>query len=379
MPDETSSPVVPQGNWSQVVQLVEDYLQRALPQVDKPFIVIKYSLDPEQNDYLDQVRTFVKEHPTRRLLTLMIIAEKDTCTSPIEAHKAADARSWSVQKAVRGIARGGYVITLGWDCIMKPKELNYFVNSSVTRGLYQVGARPWRLISPPVGSNDLDEVLFVGLAHDTDMSQLVGVAFEADGSIIGYSGVRATLSKADFGGLVGQVVGELFNLRQSCLSSPLQRAVVHVPSALEGYAEQLASVLTKNEIACDAVSISFEGGPHLCQPDNDCDTPSHGIAVGNEQIAYLINSYTVKEQLYTNEWALPAPNTVIVKRIAGTTPMRFLAAQVFWFAAIHINAIHRTVDTPMTLDFSDRLRQYVSRSNKDMRPTLADEKVMFWF
>jgi len=379
LPDETSSTVVPTGDWSRISQLAEDYVQHALPQVDKPFTVVKYSLVPDQDDYLDQVKAFVSEYPTRRLLTLMIIPEKDPSVSQTEAGGAAEARSWSVQKAVRSVARGGYVITLGWDCIAKPEELNYFVDNSVTRGLYQIGARPWHLVSPPIGSHDPSEILFIGLAHDTDMSQLTGVAFGADGATIGYSGVRATSSKTDFGGLVGQVVGELFGLRQSYAPSPLQRVVVHVPAAIEGYAEQLTSILVKRGIACDAVSISFSGGPRLCQPGNDSGTPSNGIAVGNEQVAYLINSHTVGEQLHSNKWVLPAPNTVVVRRIAGETPMHLLAAQVFWFAAMHVNAIHRTVDTPMTLDFADRLRQYLGKSKKDMHPTLADEKVMFWF
>lgn len=379
LPDESSSPVVPKGNWLHIREIVDDYIYHALPQVDKPFAVVHYSLDPNQNAFADEIKAFVDKYPGRRLLTLMFGSEKSTHTSRTEAEAIVEQRSWSVQKAVRDFARGGYVITIGWDSILHSLELPYHVNNAVTRGLYQMGARPWRLVSPPIENSNPDEVIFIGLAHDMEFEQLAGVAFNADGTIIGYSGNHVA-STIEYGALVGQVVGELFSLRRTHLSLPLRQVIVHVPVTIERYAKQLATVLKKEGITCNAVSIAPNSGPHLFQNGNKHGTPSLGIAIGNEQIAYLVNTYSIPEKSSTDEGILPAPNIVTVKRLAGEIPMRLLAAQVFWFTAIHINAIHRTVDTPMTLDFADRLCQHIGKgkNKKDMRPTLADDKVMFW-
>lgn len=243
-----------------------------------------------------------------------------------------------------------------------------------------MGARPWRLVSPPIGDYESSEILFVGLAHDRDLSQLAGVGFNADGTIAGYSGLYGGPSlDTDFASLTGKVVGEICSLqRGSGVSRDPRRVIVHVPATIDQYGKQLASVIAKCGIACDAIAISPGSGPHLLQKGNQGGTPSFGIAAGDEHIAYLINTYAIDEKSNTGERIFPAPNTIVVRRIAGEMPMRLLAAQVFWLSAVHINAIHRTVDTPVTLDFADRLRQHIGKTRRSMPPTLGTDRVLFW-
>lgn len=381
LPIPGSSPVIPKVEWEHVIERAERFLAQTLPNVELPVSTVKYPVDGDLNQTIQEVETVVHSGPDRRVLCLMATPGPEARFSTDPKLLAAEKQSRQLNKRLRDLFRGGYAVTVDWDKLQEMSDMPFIINNALLGGLYRLSAQPWKLSNLPFESEPIEAIYFLGLVGDTART-VSGALFDYQGTLVAYGSYPSKSS----GSGQEDSAGEIDRLSQSLLTDGIHRSrpkpihvIVHVSPEMATYAEDIQAVLQALSIPSDIMAIDPNAGPRLWQPANQQGIPSHGIAVGSEtqKIAYLMNTLSLAEKTKRG-YIYPNPNTVTVRQLAGPTSTKALAAHVYWLSVAHINALHRTVDTPVTIAYAQALYEHVSRVRRSMRVTRNYKKTLFW-
>ena len=382
LPIPDSSPVIPKVEWEQVIERAEGFLAQTLPDVELPVSTVEYPVDGDLNQTIQEVEAIVQSDPDRRVLCLMATPGPEARSSTDPKLRAAEKQSFQLNKRLRDLFRGGYTVTVDWDKLQEMSDMPFIVNNALMGGLYRLNAQPWRLCNLPFGSGSIEATYFLGLVSDVETTIVSGVLFDYQGTLVAYGATR--LNHQDRG--KRDSADEIDKLIQSLLTDGIHRSrpepthvIVHVSPEMATYAEHIRAALQALSLPSDIVSVDRNAGSRLWQPANQQGTPSHGIAIGSEaqKIAYLMNTLSLAER--TNRgYIYPNPNVVTVCQLAGSTSVKALSAHVYWLSVAHINTLHRTVDTPVTIAYAQALYDHVSRVRRSMRVTRNYRKTLFW-
>jgi hypothetical protein len=394
VPLSGTSPAIPNINWQQIGQVAEMFLSKALPNVNVPFCMLEYPLDDHPADFLEKLEAIKQSQPNRRFLVLMITPGSEDRYSDDPEKQSAESRSYQLGTRVREMCKGGYVATVDWNRLINPKDLKYIVQNAIFGGLYRLHAQPWKLVDLPFGDSPSEATYFLGLASDPKAFALAGVLIDCHGVLMAYGARVADKSKNpqafDITAETDQIIRTLLKYGVSDDCPPPNRLIVHIGPDMEEYVDHIQKATESRSIASDIVLIVPDSGVRLWQPGNKQGTPSHGIAIGSEsqKIAYLMNTLAVAEKTTretnptrkTNQvYIYPCPTSVMVRQLYGTTSLKVLAAHVYWLSVAHINALHRTVDMPVTIAYARSLCDYTARTGRPLKVTQTREKkVLYW-
>ncbi|TEU21955.1 MAG: hypothetical protein E3J21_01070 [Anaerolineales bacterium] len=382
LPIPDSSPAIPKVEWEQVIERAEGFLAQTLPDVELPVSTMKYPVDGDLNQTIQEVETLVHSGPDRRVLCLMATPGPEARSSTDPKLRDAEKQSRHLNKRLRDLFRGGYAVTVDWDKLQEMSDMPFIINNALMGGLYRLNAQPWKLCNLSFESESTEATYFLGLVSDVETTIVSGALFDYQGTLVAYGATH--LNRQDPG--KKDSADEIDKLIQSLLTDGIHRSrprpthvIVHVSPEMTTYAEDIQAALQALSIPNDVVSVDPKAGPRLWQPANQQGTPSHGIAVGSEaqKVAYLMNTLSLAER--TNRgFIYPNPNTVTVRQLAGPTSTKALAAHVYWLSVAHINALHRTVDTPVTIAYAQALYDHVSKTSRPMRVTRNYKRTLYW-
>jgi len=377
LPTPDNSPAIPLVDWEQVVTTVNTFLAQTLPDVETPISIINYPLQGDLGTVVREVETTVNSFPNRRVLCLMVTPGPEARFSKSSQVREAEAQSFRLNKKLRPMFKRGYTATVDWDKL-EDKDLPYVIHNSLLGSLYRLNAQPWLLSNLPFQVEHPETVYFLGLVGDAVECKIAGTLFDHQGSLVAFG---ATSSDT-----IEDSTNAISNLIQSLLKEGIHHSkpkpthlIVHVSPEFATYAEEIQSVLQNLSVTSDVVAIERSSKVRFWQPYNKQGTPSHGIAIGSEtqKAAYLMNTRSVAED--TNRgYIFPNPGVVAVRHLAGTTLVKSLAAHVYWLSVAHINALHRTVDMPITIAYAQALYDHVSKSRKPMSVTRNYRKTLYW-
>lgn len=379
LPASGDDALIPDLDCEAIERHVEDRLSRALPDADCPFLRADYSVDEENAD-LAEIKSFLDSAPERRLLTLMVAPPRTADCSEEEGLRRASHRSRSVERDIRRLARGGYSCTIGWDSLVSLQDRPHVLDNALIAGLFRLGAQPW-VLSGKTGSDaeDPHAACFVGLVSSEDLGSLAGVAFDATGVLTAFGGC-AEIADGSVREAFAALFAQLYRAHGQQAASAVEQIVLHLSPELSSLGLELANSLDNLEAweaKLDALAIAKTCPLRILQPGNKQGTPSHGVAVGDKQKAFLMNTAPVAEQIGKG-WAWPAARCISIRRLTGSMPMKSLAGQAFWLSLMNVNSLHRSVDLPVTLSYGHSLLRHIERTNRTMQTTVAEGQTLYW-
>ena len=391
LPDPGSSPILPNVNWEQVVTRAEKFLEQTLPDVDIPINTVKYPVEGDLGQVTREVETIVQSHSDRRVLCLMATPSPEARFSMDSKLQAAEKQSFQLNKSLRDSFRGGYTVTVDWNNLVKTGDVPFVVNNALMGGIYRLNAQPWVLANLPFESEPVEAIYFLGLVGDAKVHTLSGALFDYQSTLVAYGASRLdsqNSSMEDFTNKIDELVKSLIKKGIHHSRPRPAHVIVHISPDMVAYVEDIQAVLRALSIPRDIVLIDPNAECRLWQPANQQDTPSHGIAVGSEaqKVAYLVNTLSLAEKVNRPSADMgtsfirdiyPNPNVITVRQVAGSTSIKSLAAHIYWLSIAHINALHRTVDTPVTIAYARSLYEHV-KTRRSMRVTRNYKRTLYW-
>lgn len=380
LPTPDNNPVIPKIDWEQVIAIANAFLAQTLPDVEIPVTVIDYPLEGDFNSVIQKVETAVREFPDRRVLGLMITPGPEARFSSSPQVKAAEAQSFQLNKELRPLFKGGYTATIDWDKLQIIQDIPYIVRNSLLGSLYRLNAQPWLLSNLSFQPEQAETAYFLGLVGNSETFTIAATLFDYQGSLIAFGAVCSDeqVSNSDTD-TVGTLIQSLLKEGIHHSKPKPKHIIVHLSSELTTCVEDIQAVLHKLALTTDVIEITQAPTIRFWQPSNKQGTPSHGIAIGNEteKTAYLMNTLSLGEK--TNRgYIFPNPEVVAIRQLIGTTPIKNLAAHIYWLSVAHINALHRTVDMPITIAYTKSLYDHVSKSHRSMRVTRNYKRTLYW-
>lgn len=382
LPVSDSSSVIPKIDWDQANTEAREFLKQVLPDVATPVNTIMYPIAGNLEGVIKEVQSVVQSHLDRRVLCLMVIPSPDARYSTDPILRSAEEQAFRLNKELRDLCRRGYATTVSWDKLLVTHDVPFIIHSALMGGLYRLNAEPWKLSNLPFETKPIEAVYFLGLVGEPESGLVSGVLFDYQGSLVAYGANIAEGRDLT----VRDCVEDAKELAQSLVQSGIHRSrpqpvhiIFHVSPEMVICVEGIEAAMQAQPILCDIVLIDPGVTVGLWQPANRDGTPSHGIAVGSEalRIAYLMNTLSLAEKT-SRGYVYPNPKTVKAQKLVGPTPMKTLAAHVYWLSIAHINALHRTVDTPISIAYARALCDHVSRIGRPMRVTRNYKRTLYW-
>ena len=118
------------------------------------------------------------------------------------------------------------------------------------------------------------------------------------------------------------------------------------------------------------------------QHGNELHTPSKDIAVGSTSEGYAImnNTLVVGEQLSSGRRVFPAPDSIRIRRVVGSTTIKTLAAQTYVCSLANYSSLRRTERLPCTIAFADSLvnNACLKPEQNDMGQPIDGTSTVYW-
>jgi hypothetical protein len=358
------------SDWSSAKRRLQASLASIRSQAGVPAVQpVEYTLmdDADVPRVVDCCRMIVERYPQLTPMFLLIGAPEESRRAADEELVAYHGRAYRLTRELRKLQRGAYTTTIGWDAAAQASDQQYALESALLKGLIAQGAVPWRLqglACPTDGS--VENLALIGLEswRSRDSVVIGGVIFDSHGIPIGYHCVRCREPSA--GVDMESLLWLLNRLLAYCMRVTNRapgHAVIHVDGKPGVWPVNRLSAIEISGFALDVVSIALSGGPRLMQLDNDAATPSRDLAVGSEVTgtAYLNNTLVFCEKLHDHTSVWPAPDSLVVRRLVGHTPIKVLAAQVHAFSRAYYGSYFRTDSRPATLVYAKALLAHDGR------------------
>lgn len=380
LPEVGTSSIIPSINWdTDVAEASHTFITRSMSKVSIPFDVIRYPVAGALDGVLDAVRAFVNQHASRRVFCLLPTPGADARRSTNEQIVAASQQTHNLERELRNIFIKGFTETLDWNNLADPKARQFILENAIMTGLYRFGALPWRLTGLSFDGEPADNSYFLGVAGSPESGAIAGVVIDSSAKLIAFAGEYPEGKNVDFPdrvlGLITDIISGGFH---HTLPKPLH-LIVHLSSELSPLAGQIQKKLEQAKLACDVVSIHPDSSVRFLQTNNKEGTPSNGIAIGDSSkgIAYLMNTLAVAEKT-SRGYIYPSPAPLMLRVWGGNTSLKTLASHVYWLSAAHINALHRTVDLPITIAYAQALQKHIAKTRRSMRVTKNHNRTLFW-
>ena len=352
--------------WKQVEASIRDNLSSMLPKHDVPVILIPYGDISDSAEVLSSVRKTVESFEAHKPIYIL--------PCPPEADKGKRQKEDEhlgqftklLSRELRKIKRGSYVVSVNWAEFASNRDQQWELESAVIKGLTVIGATPWRIMGIPVPQEtSVDDTCFIGIDVNIyrEVPVVGGVIFDGYGVAKGYHLVKLTKPHGD------HIGDEAFSLLTRRLLEHYCRITKTSPKYVvihrDGLSDQddvlAASLLQEQGFAIELVEIRKSGAPRIRQIGNFKSTPSQDIAVSISSSEAILNTTLVfRECSGTGNMVFPAPNTLTVKQVYGTTPLKLLAGQVYSLTLANYNSYRRTNRLPITTASADAL---VNNSN----------------
>lgn len=373
---------IPQIDWQQVGKDIKSFLNRIINNVNVPFIHEEYCLHDDIITLIKRLKIFISQNDNTRLLCILFAPPSDLSQRTTEISNSIEDKTKEIYKEIKNLSRGGYIETIDWGNMKSEKDSIFIINNTVFSGLIKMGAIPWIIKDLPFENIHNSENYFLGLSVNNSSEIFAGSAIlmSNNSNLVAFAGIYLTkeeelvYSSYFFQEMINDLIMNGIHHSQPDIS----HIIVHMGHELIDYRENISEIQNQISISFDLVQIN-ESHIRFKQPYNVQSTPSHGIAIGDEHknIAYLMNTLSYTE--ITNRGNIyPNPNTLSVKKISGSTSLKSLAAQVYWLSSGNTYSLHRTIDKPMTLIFSDALLAHIQKTKKPMSVKRNYKRTLYW-
>jgi len=381
LPDPQSSPLVPQIEWPRVLSDIDLFIRQTMPEVEVPMCSFQYPLSGDYGQCMKGVQEAVQKYPGRRVLCLMATPSPVDRRSARQDILAVEQQSRQINRELRAVFQEGYAETLDWNKLRTDKDRPYVIHNALLGSLYRLNAEPWKIADLPFTKEPASGNYFLGLyGSEDDRPALAGTLFGHEGGLVAFGGVY--LDDPD----AGTYEEELNRLIITLISKGIHQSkpkpvhlIIHMTPELQGYTPEIKAIVERLALTFDLLAIKHSS-VHFLQPMNCQGTPSHGIAVGSDasKTAYMMNTLSVGEKTNDRGFIYPNPNTMAIQQLAGASSIKTLAAQIYWLSNGHISALHRTVDTPMTIAYTRALHDHIRKTKRSMRVTRNYRRTLFW-
>lgn len=382
MPDPDSSQVVPLIDWEKVVSDVEHFLKQTMPDVKVPFIVLNYPMVGDFDTCLKNFQQATQSNSERRVLCLMVTPGPEFRFSSNVDQIAAEQQSFHINRALKEHTRGGFTATVDWNKLQDSKDRPYTLHNAIFSSLYRLNATPWKIANLTYDVKPRESNYFLGIYGGiADLRSMAATLIDYEGGLVAFGGK----SFEDDREKAGSFEEEIEKLISSILSKGIHQTkptpkhiIFHIPIDFLTYGQFIQEILSTQSVTSDILAIQ-QSNVRFYQSSNQQGTPSHGIAVGSTELktAYLMNTLSVGEKTERG-YIFPNPNTSMLRQISGTSSIQSLSAQVFWLSNAHINALHRTVDLPITIAYARALHDHIRKTRKSLRITQNYRKTLYW-
>lgn len=378
---ETNVSSIPRVDWDEVAKEMEQFLRRALPSVKIVYSKMTYLLSGDTDSFSEWLETFKGNNTDNRCLTLMVIPEEMGRQNNSEEIIAINQRSDMIQRNVRGALRGGFVSTITWDNLILTRDIQPIVETALMKGLYRLGALPWKLMEMPIEGQPSQRVFFIGLAGNLDKCTIGAALFDLSGQLVGYGSTcppKENRGSFSFDEEISLLLKRITDLASSQLAGEKVHFVMHLTFDIMAFKQKLQAIMDELKFTADLVSVLSPDLSFL-QISNDFGTPSPGMAIVGDSInrAYLMTTLARKEtrgqgSIYPN----PLPLRLI--KHTGPSPMKTLAAQVYWLTLANPETLRHTANLPFTLVVAQALAEHAKKQNRGISATLHDKRTLYW-
>jgi len=332
-PDEGIVQWCPKYNKEQLSELVRNTLQKLLL-TEPPIYSFEYATDRLDTDgIIASCRDTVEYNQGDKILTVMINPPKYAKDAEDPKLQALDKFAYELSKQLRRLWWGGYSVTLDWTKLQNPTDRKYIMENAILKGLLVLGARPWKLANfPLVEELPPSQVCIIGIDAQPEhwdkggAGRLGGVVFDGGGILRAFHLVRIQDNEFATPEVFHQFVKVMLNLFKDSVGQSPKYLLIHRDGIFG--ADEAGIVLEyaqKIGMTCDLVEICKSGTPRFRQRQNRGGTASKDVAVGSEElgIAYMCNTLVFREN-----GKYPAPQTIWIRHVSGTTPLKVIAVQV---------------------------------------------------
>jgi len=378
---EISGASVPQIEWDHVAKEIQLFLPRALPSLKIEYSKMTYPLSGETDGFSQWLETFKDNNPDKRCLTLMVIPEEMGRQKNAEEIVAINQRSDMIQRNIRGALRGGFVSTITWDNLMLTRNIQTIVETALMKGLYRLGAIPWKLMEMPIEGQPTHRVFFIGLAGNLDKCTIGAALFDLSGQLVGYGSIcppKENRGSFLFDEELSLLLKRIAELASSQLAGEKVHFVMHLTFDLMAFKQKLQAIMDELKFSADLVSV-LSPDLLLLQISNDYGTPSPGMAIVGDSInrAYLMTTLARKETRGKGS-IYPNPQPLRLIKHTGPSPMKTLAAQVYWLTLANPETLRHTANLPFTIVVAQALVEHAKKQNRSISATLHDKRTLFW-
>ena len=321
---------------------------------------LSYSLGLTDSD----IATKMSELPelSNTLLIVMIIPPRvETGHVLSELNYATRIFQKRLRDLKRGnLKRGTYVSTVEWTKLSHNNQ-DYVIESSLLKGFMAIGAQPWRVANMPLCGSDSHSTCFVGIdaIKKNNDAMIGGVVLDAWGVLRGYHLYKVPQGTGEFADAYTftNLTTNLIRHFELATNNKVKHLILHRDGQTHGREWYLLpETLAEQGITMDLVEIRKRNQPLLRQPRNRWGIPSKDIAIGNCELnkAYLNNTLAIGQNI-GGQWIYPAPVSICVEKVKGTSPLKELVAQVYALTRVHYGAYRRTVHVPATIYYADAM------------------------
>ena len=352
-PDATLDGWCTNANWHKLGTLIKGKLHEFLGS-HITLHQLSYSLELTDSDISAKIDQLPELSNT--LLIVMIIPPR-VRTGHVLSELNHTTRTF--QKRLRYLKRGIYVSTVEWTNLLH-NDKDYVIENSLLKGFMAIGAQPWRLANTPLCSSDLHSTCFVGIdAIKNSKAMIGGVVLDAWGVLRGYHLYKVPQGTGEFADAYTftNLTTNLIRHFESATNNQVKHLILHRDGRTHGREWYLLpETLAEQGITMDLVEIRKRNQPLLRQPRNRWGIPSKDIAIGNCELntAYLNNTLSIGQKIGERR-VYPAPVSICVVKVAGTSPLKELVAQIYALTRVNYAAYRRTVNVPATIYYADAM------------------------
>ena len=183
LPIPESSQIIPKVDWEHVITRAEEFLDQTLPDVDVPINTMRYPVEGDLNQVIQEVETIVQSHLDRRVLCLIATPGPEARFSANLKLQAAEKQSFQLNRRLRDLFKWGYTVTADWGKLREAHDMPFIIHSALMGGLYRLNAQPWKLSNLPFESEPVEASYFLGLVGDTEARTVSGVLLDYQGTL----------------------------------------------------------------------------------------------------------------------------------------------------------------------------------------------------
>jgi hypothetical protein len=364
------------SNWAGINELIQqtglqDLINRTVyamlgETIDVPLVLKDYQISDSAASLVGYCQEILERFKNFKPL-FVIIAPPETSQNVNNPElKAANSFTFELDKSLRKLP-GAYTVTVGCDNLVSDYERQYSIENALLKAFMVLGATPWRILNIAHTNDEvIDEICFIGV--DVNIHKPVpvvgGVVLDAYGVLRGYHLVRLENPNGDDidADSFSYLINKLLQHYQFVTGIQPRHLIIHRDGIVGDEAAILVNNAAKLGIRYDLIEIRKSGAPRLKQIGNFTGTPSKDIAIGSEEssTAYMVNTLAFYERLSSGEFVFPAPESITIHRVAGSTPVKILAAQVYALSRAYYGSYRRPQQLPATIAYSDALVNHAS-------------------